>query len=227
MARYLTIEAGLKAMSVDVQTCKTLEQAKSLAAEFLTSNSMPYDRIKLAVMALGFPPESEPHIAKEWERRGFQSIINYAPYAGHVLTVELFFHIALQRILSRLMTDRTSAICHICRSASCLFRLINYIANVHLRSCEATKVLFGGRNSRPILQKSWSATRVFQKGTRKRHDEVRPCSTRSSLVAKLLNDFGEMMNRKEQERLRRLFDEPRVDERTETLNRFRKPKQNW
>ena len=27
---------------------------------------------------------------------GFQPLVNYAPYAAHVLTIELFFHIAVQ-----------------------------------------------------------------------------------------------------------------------------------
>jgi len=43
-----------------------------------------------------------------------------------------------------------------------------------------------------------------------------------SLVAKLLNDFGEMMKRKEQERLRRLFDEPPAENPTRNLKPFPK-----
>ena len=92
----LTIAAGLKAMGVDAQACKSVQHAKTLAEEFVKANTMPYDRIKLAIMALGLPAESEAFIAKQWEISGFQPLVDFAPYAANVLTAELFFHIALQ-----------------------------------------------------------------------------------------------------------------------------------
>lgn len=219
----LTIEAGLKAMSVDAQTCKTLEQAKSLAAEFLTSNSMPHDRIKLAVIALGLPPQSEPHIAKEWERRGFQSIINYAPYAGHVLTVELFFHITLQ---TNLVTpyDRQDISYLSYLPFSFLFvssdKLHRQCAPLFLRSDQG---FIWGPELKADLAEIVERYKGFSEVERENGMmKFAPVPPEGSLVAKLLNDFGEMMNRKEQERLRRLFDEPRVDERTRNLKPFPK-----
>ncbi len=98
----LAIAAGLLAMGIDAQTCKTLEDAKALADEFVAAESMPHDRLKLAVMTLQLPPEAEAFITKNWEGSGFQSLLRYAPYAAHVLTVELFGHIAVQ---AGLLTD--------------------------------------------------------------------------------------------------------------------------
>ena len=63
-ADTLTIAAGLKAMGVDAPACKTVEQAKALADEFVVATTMPSDRIKLAVMALGLPPELEPRASR-------------------------------------------------------------------------------------------------------------------------------------------------------------------
>ena len=63
-ADTLTIAAGLKAMGVDAQACKTVQQAKALADEFVVANTMPSDRIKLAVMALDYHP-NQNHSSQE------------------------------------------------------------------------------------------------------------------------------------------------------------------
>ena len=92
--QLIIVEEEATSNCAEFQACRTIQQAKAVADEFVAANTIPYDRIKLAVLALGLPPEFEPYIAKEWERAGFQPLVTCAPYAAHVLTVELFFHIA-------------------------------------------------------------------------------------------------------------------------------------
>ena len=222
-ADTLTIAAGLKAMGVDAQTCKTLEQAKALGDEFVTSNSMPHDRIKLAVMALGLPLESEPYIAKEWERTGFQPLVNYAPYAAHVLTVELFFHIALQANLV-MPYDRQDI-----GYLSYLPFSFLFVSSDGLHRQSAPPFLRSDQNFvwGPELKADLAQIVERYKGLSEEEREkgmmkFARVPPEGSLVAKLLNDFGEMMKRKEQERLRRLFDKPPAENPTRNLKPFPK-----
>jgi hypothetical protein len=208
-ADTLTIAAGLKAMGVDAQSCKTLQQAKALADEFVATNTLPYDRIKLAVMTLGLPPESEPIIAKEWERAKFQPLVTYAPYAAYVLTAELFFHIALQ---ANLVTphDRQD----IGYLPYLPFSFLFVSSDKLHRQC-APPFLRGDQNFvwgpelkadlAQIVERYKALPEEEQEKGMLKFASVPP---EGSLVAKLLNDFGAMMEQQEQERLKRLFDEP-------------------
>ncbi len=216
----VTVAAGLKAMGVDAQACRTVQQAKTLADGFVAANTMPYDRIKLAVMALGLPPESEPYIAREWERTGFLPLFQCAPYAAHVTTVELFFQIALQ---ANLVTphDRQDISYLSYLPFSFLFvssdKLHFHCAPPFLRSDQ--NFVWG-----PELKADLAKIVEQYKGLPEEEQEkgmmkFARVPPEGSLVAKLLSDFGDMMKRQEQERLRRLFDEPPA----ETPKRYLKP----
>jgi hypothetical protein len=92
----VTFAAGMKALGIDHQTCKSLADAKKIVDEFLRrgGRQVPY-QIKLAMVLLGVPLELEAQVLERWRERGGASFTNYAPYAAHVLAVELFFQIAL------------------------------------------------------------------------------------------------------------------------------------
>jgi hypothetical protein len=219
-ADMLTIAAGLKAMGVDAQACRTVQQAKALADKFVTAKTLPHDRIKLAVMALGLPPELESLIAEEWERAGFQPLVSYAPYAAHVLTAELFFHIALQ---ANLVTSHDRQ--DIGYLSYLPFSFLFVSSDKLHREC-APPFLRGDQNFiwGPELKADLAEIVERYKGLPQAEQEkgimkFAPVPPEGSLVAKLLNDFGEVMRRQEQERLRRLFDEPPV----ETPSRHPKP----
>jgi hypothetical protein len=92
----LTVASGMTALGINPQTCKSLEDAKLIADSFVQStDERPLDRLKFALIVLGLPPRAEPFLAAEWEKAGFKPLIEYSPFAAHVLTVELFFQIAL------------------------------------------------------------------------------------------------------------------------------------
>jgi len=222
-ANTLTTTAGLKAMGVDTQACKTLDQAKALAEGFVASNSMPHERIKLAVMTLGLPPESEPYIAKEWERTGFQPLVNYAPYAAHVLTVELFFHIALQ--VNLVMPHDRQDVGYL----SYLPFSFLFVSSDRLHRQSAPPFLRNDQNFVWGPELKADLARIVEHYKSLSEEERESGMTKfalvppeGSLVANLLFDFGEMMARKEQERSRRLFDEPPVDNPSRTLKPFPK-----
>jgi hypothetical protein len=177
--------------------------------------------MKLTVMVLGLPPESEPYIAKEWERAGFQPLVTYAPYAAHVLTVELFFHIALQaNLITSYDRQDIGYLSYLPFSFSFVSsdKLHRQSAPLFLRSDQM--FVWG-----PELKADLAMIVELYKGLPEEEQEkgmlkFARVPPEGSLVAKLLNDFGEMMKRKEQESLRRLFDEPPVETPDRNLKPF-------
>lgn len=91
----LTVASGMRAMGIDPKTCKSLEKAKQMADSFVNDKDKPLDRMKLTCIVLNIPRESEYFILERWQAHGCPALSEYAPYAAYVLTVELFFHIAL------------------------------------------------------------------------------------------------------------------------------------
>lgn len=91
-----TIAAGMRAMGVTPQACKSLEDAKRMVDNFLARGGETVaDQIKLAIIAFGLPLQYEPLVLERWRAQGTTSLINFAPYAAHVIAVELFFQTAL------------------------------------------------------------------------------------------------------------------------------------
>jgi hypothetical protein len=89
------VAAAMKSMGINPQTCESPEQAKEMADGFVRSNARLLDRLKFAVLTLDLPLEAEPFIAERWKTSGFKPLTEYAPFAAHVLSVEIFFQIAL------------------------------------------------------------------------------------------------------------------------------------
>jgi hypothetical protein len=90
-----TLAAGMKAMGIDSQKCRSLDDAKQIADNFLQRSDIVPDQIKLAFILLGAPPQYENAAVENWRAQGSQPLVTYAPYAAHVLSLELFFQIAL------------------------------------------------------------------------------------------------------------------------------------
>ena len=86
--------------------CKTLNDAKRLADSIVTSREKPHDLMMLACLLLRIPRNYHPKIFECWKDRNYQPLENFAPYASFVVTVELFFRIALGAHL--ISADRVS-----------------------------------------------------------------------------------------------------------------------
>ncbi|HEX4277305.1 MAG TPA: hypothetical protein VHZ74_18240 [Bryobacteraceae bacterium] len=208
----LTIAAGLKAMGIDTQTCKTLNDAKVLADKFVAADSMVSDRLKLAVMTLQLPTEAEPFIWEEWQRSGLRPLPEYAPYAAHVLKVELFGHIAVQAGLLK-NYDRQD----IGYFSYLPFSFV-FVSSDKLQRRSAP--LFLGKDQRFVWGPELKAdlTKIVEQYKNLPQEEQEKGMMKyahfppnDTLVATLLNGFGEMMKQREQERLRALFDQPPVE----------------
>ena len=102
----LAIAAGIRAIVIGAEKCKSLDQAKSMADTIVCTKERPVDLLKLAVLFLGIPSQFERTILEKWSVAGYPPLSVYAPFAAHVLTVEFFFQIALGAHL--ISTERPS-----------------------------------------------------------------------------------------------------------------------
>ncbi len=82
-------------LDIDAASCKTLEEAKHLAEGVVARRSRPAARMKLALMSLNIPTGLHGQVLERWMHDNHPPLAQYAPYAAHVLTVVLFFKIAL------------------------------------------------------------------------------------------------------------------------------------
>ena len=89
------IAKELRSLGIDGKTCKTLEQARDMARGLVTGGTLPLARLKLATLFLMVPSQTHGRIISRWNESGAKTLEQFAPYASFVLTIELFFHIAL------------------------------------------------------------------------------------------------------------------------------------
>ena len=89
------IAKGLREVGVDQKSCTSLPQAKQMAQAFVERSSKPYERLGTAVQFFGIPQQHHYGIIDRWKGLGQPTLAAFAPYAAHVLTVEIFFHIAI------------------------------------------------------------------------------------------------------------------------------------
>ncbi len=89
------VAAGMKAMGIDAEVCKSLADAKKMATDFFQRTDIVPDQIKLAFIILGVPARFEGTAVDCWRKAGAKPLMEYAPYAAYVMSVELFFRIAL------------------------------------------------------------------------------------------------------------------------------------
>jgi len=90
------IAAGIRAMGVTPATCRSLEDAKGIVDVFLERDgATAVHQLNLALGLFEVSPEYDFHLFGRWATQGRTSLKGFAPYAAHVVAVELFFQIAL------------------------------------------------------------------------------------------------------------------------------------
>jgi hypothetical protein len=102
----LALSAGIRAMGVDAKTCRSLEEAKAMADDVVNAIDNPADTMKLSFIAADLPRDYERSALEKWRSAGYPPLPAYAPYAAHVLSVEIFFRVALAAGL--ISTERAS-----------------------------------------------------------------------------------------------------------------------
>ena len=100
------IAKGIRKMGVDGKRCTSLAQAKNMAQAFVQSSTKPIERLGTAVEFFQIPNRHHAALIEMWKNRGQPTLATFAPYAAHVLMVEMFFHLA---VAARLISpDRPS-----------------------------------------------------------------------------------------------------------------------
>ena len=74
---------------------RTLEEAKALAENVVSRADRTKLALRLAVKFLNVPSHMRREIARRWRLAGEPPLTEYAPYAAHVLMVQLFFEMAV------------------------------------------------------------------------------------------------------------------------------------
>jgi hypothetical protein len=93
-------------LGIDGKTFKTLDQAKEFADQIVSSKDQHFDKMWLALLFLNIHPQYHQEILQRWSVMNYPPLTRYAPYVAYVLTVEIFFQIALAANL--ISSDRPS-----------------------------------------------------------------------------------------------------------------------
>lgn len=96
----------MRALGINSKECKSVEQAHAIAAALVHARTQPFDQMALLFAFLDIPPELHRPILQRWSICQYRPLADYAPFAAHVLVVELFFQIALAANL--ISADRAS-----------------------------------------------------------------------------------------------------------------------
>lgn len=101
-----SIATRMRALGIDAKACNSLTQAHAIATGLVHSKTGTFDQMALLFAFVDIPPELKQSILKRWSLDQYRPLAEYAPYAAHVLSVELFFQIALAANL--ISADRAS-----------------------------------------------------------------------------------------------------------------------
>jgi len=89
------IAENFRTLGITGKSCRTLEDAKALAGHIVARRDKPLGLMELVFQFLCIPQQYREPILERWSTTNHQPLTDYAPYAAHVLTVELFFQIVL------------------------------------------------------------------------------------------------------------------------------------
>ena len=89
------IAENMRALGIDPTTCRSLDEAHAAAINLIRGQEKGYERLILALHALQIPGPRHAEIVARWAQTDARPLIEFAPYAAHVLSVEMFFQFAL------------------------------------------------------------------------------------------------------------------------------------
>lgn len=85
----------IKRLGVDSRSCRSLEDARNLARGVASTTRDPFALTALINLFLDLPQQVSFQFLQQWQIRTYPPLARYAPYAAHVLSVELFLQFAL------------------------------------------------------------------------------------------------------------------------------------
>ena len=101
-----SVADGFQQLGISGRNCQSLEEAKSIADAFVNRNGQPFERLKMTYLFLAVPREHHQSIMMRWTFSNCPRLSTHAPDAAHVLTVDVFFQIALAA--NHISADRPS-----------------------------------------------------------------------------------------------------------------------
>jgi hypothetical protein len=101
-----TMAKEFRALGIDGKSCKSLEEAKEMAHALVTGNNNGFAQLHLAVTFLHIPQHLHQRIIQTWQQNGRRPLSDFAPYAAYVLSIEIFFQVALAA--NKIATERRS-----------------------------------------------------------------------------------------------------------------------
>lgn len=90
-------EQYAKKLGIDIFQCKNMGDAFKAASEITSNAKKPYDLIEFIIETVGIPADYRREFVRRYQVSGFPPLSQYAPYAAHVIKVEIFFHICISR----------------------------------------------------------------------------------------------------------------------------------
>ena len=90
----------------DVEKCKNLSDLKKTTEKIVREVDSPYELMKFVYEILQIPHKDQTYIFERYKARKCPPLLEYAPYAAHVVEVESFFNFAVSR--GFLSADRPS-----------------------------------------------------------------------------------------------------------------------
>jgi hypothetical protein len=91
----IAVGREMRSIGFTPKACATLQDVKNLADTLVNGTINPYARLALLIQFLHVPQQYQAGIAQAWQSEGKRTLPEFAPYAAHCLTVEMFFQIAL------------------------------------------------------------------------------------------------------------------------------------
>lgn len=85
----------MREIGISSESVKTLLDAKTVADATVRSENNRTRLFELLLRYLGAPSDSRRAILTHWKRSGYPPLYKYAPYAAFVLSVEVFFQVAV------------------------------------------------------------------------------------------------------------------------------------
>jgi len=77
-----------KALGISGKSCRTLVEAKAIAAGEVSSQEMQFDRVSLWFLFLSIPKNLQREIIKRWISIDYPPLTEFAPYASYVGSAE-------------------------------------------------------------------------------------------------------------------------------------------
>ena len=100
------VKRRMREAGVTPHTCKTISDAYHQAISLVHSSAAPDEKFELLFSFVNIPVHLQAEIYHRWRTANSPPLAQFAPFAAHVLIVELFFQIALAANL--ISSDRAS-----------------------------------------------------------------------------------------------------------------------